>query len=483
MTSEHDGALDFNKQIEKIFNLRYEDAKKYMKEVITGGSKKDPISLIFWRLPLIFIEGKVIAAFVNHDKDQIVSDTVTTKVLNTGDVIFSYQGFKLLFDNMKGTKTAKQYKAFTLKRQCTEPDMFDVLDYFGFPCIERGSENAEQYLCHCYTFEAFCGRFEIWIAFHKDREQLFKAVYHIKKMRDLLKSVQTYSYSEYRQTKDKNDAKKESDYFNDMMKAIVNRREMLPQYKDGDVKFEINDYYILIFDALHKALLEDMGWKKEPNNILILFAESLYGHAMKIWFTKEQEKDYIDKYNILNLDDKKRILAEIINMSTYDKEKINFENVIEHSLKTWKDYRQCGSVSSIIKARGYYDIFLYDNIPFKMYPIIFKRDYINIHDHKYDYDSKLQDLETIMLIDVPDRTNKMSLAMIPFFIRGIAVGTVAFFAPTRKKKLENQKFENDWYQRLVRALQRIKYAEGHLEEAAVKEVCRTILDELEGKAE
>ena len=490
------------KDIRKRFDLRYEDAIDWINYTIKSGSRKGPISLIFWSLPLIFIEGKVIAAFFKKGEALPIRDTVRTimpKQKNMKEIkIFLYENFlKALNKENSGYDKKNE---FDLIREKTEKSCFDALDYFGFPCI-KDKNSKKKYTCRHFTATAFNGKIEIWVAAEKKMASFFNNEFHSDELKKLAKRVEDISYEEYKIIHGKNSSKsKFYDYIFKKEKLIEQ-----PQYTNGGGKLGVNenDYYDLIFSALHHALLEDMGWNKQPNNICIILSDNIYGCSMRFWLSNVQKNNYRENfkkfYKGKSTEDKNKFLElakihfdEKAN-KTIEDQVITIDNVIDLILKNLTTahnevalkimYEQSGTVSSMIKLRGFFDTFLYPETRFTDYPIIYKDEFIKgLMKDNYYFSDTLKSLEKLLLVDWPNRNNNMSLAMIPFFLRGVSVGCVAFFIPSEEVLAEHHTEEQYWYQRLARALRRIESVEKHLEEAAVKQVCRTILDKLEGEA-
>lgn len=486
MTLKHDTRV--KKDIKAKFYLRYEDTSGWINYSIKSGSRKGPIGLIFWSLPLIFLEGKVIAAFFKDDEALPIRDTIRTiipKQKNAKEIsIFSYDNFLNALE--KECPDYNNINPFTLTRKKTKKNYFDALDYFGFPCINDTSQPGKEYKCRHFTVHAFNGKIAIWIATEKDGSIFFNNKFHRDALNNLAKRVEEISFEEYKIVHG-NDSLK-TDFYN----HVLEKEKVIeqPHYTNGGGKLEVKDYYELIFDALHHALLEDMGWKEDPNNIYIMLSDNVYGCSMRFWLSEDQKNNYKKRFKEQSFEEQ-NLFLEQVKVYLRKKRGIDINNVIDkiltnltdnHKKKSLKEmYEQSGTVSSLAKLRGMYDTFLYPN--FTSYPIIYKENFIKKRmKSKHNYSETLKYLEEYILLKWPKRDSNMSLAMIPFFLRGISVGCIAFFIPSNVIA-EHTTEEQYWYQRIARALRRIESVEKNLEEAAVKQVCRTIFDELEGEAE
>ena len=523
------------------YEERYNDAIGYIQDKMftKDGSI---IRQIFRMLPLIFIEGKVIAAFTkkdSHNPDKNLDaanipsiDTLTTKEIITdneqGRIILSFKEFLDEFPrpNRLRVRNEISYASKRIPLKKYNEKKFDARDYFGLPC--KYGKSAPSYTCNYFRYNGQKGWIEIWVATRKE-DKLFPR-YHADQILRLVLAISLYIIEHY-----KISGENDKDVINRIYKAEFTHEKLTQQQTKQGIsppQLKVDDEYVRrILETLHKALLADMGWQDQPNNIFILLSPDIYDYSMQFFLTHDQRhsfsqllnggktealKEFTTVFKNLNFEGKRisemseAEIAKLLNeikaeafrelkafLKTFLKE-LEYENLppykgksisqlsdseivefcmdaFENKLpKKYPELLQKGTVNSLVKLRNFYDIFIYDNTIFNEYPVLCKsaffEDRIGADYYKYDRDT-LGILEKYFLVELAGQTKNMSLAVFPLLIKDNAVGSISFFIPEDNR--------NQLYSRLSSVLRRIDLAKIHLQEAEVKQACSIILRTLE----
>lgn len=561
--------MDKDLNMEKLFGDRYRDSAFWIINKLHTGTKGGVIDLLFWRLPLIFIEGKIIAAFFEKDSsERPLLDTISIPIDSSDGrekELFPYRSF-IASTTDDGEHFLYPIKddliTFSTVRRKTDGNKFTFLDYFGIPCLT--SRDVKEYSCFFFRFPFLRGKIEIWVVTETSlltKKQSF-ANYHKKNLIVLLSRL-------------KDSLKKGKE--DHLVGFFYKHAEKYDPRRDN-YKIKMSDYLVSTLTNLHDALLEYMQWSDDPTRIFILTSANRYSYAMRFFLTRRQQEDYQHKFKNLEDDQKKEIVHKIItvlrkkvasflnpivavdiykqakltgedverikedvrrgitenrlkqvyevigqnypdeiiqmiygNLDNYDRqsfhqnlkaladdifdklahyeEELNSSNgkrllesdmALAEAFVRLTDYPQSGTISSLHKVKGFYDIFLFsETIPFDHYPILHKRAVIENHlGSEFVYDENLMALEKIFLVDLPRRSDNLNFVMIPFFFMDACIGCIAFFIPkvTRGNSAETA----IGYKELQRILSIIENYEDKIYQAAVRDLCHEILVTIEG---
>ena len=490
--------------MEESFDSRYEDTFHWIKTKILAGSSKGILNLIFWRLPLIFIEGKVVAAFFYpDDKRQDKEPLMDTIRIPESKKIFKYESFiksfrKAVDDETYGlwekerNQKNDESTIYTIAREPADPKAsFDFLDYFGIPCKVDQNTAKTQYSCLFFSFKCFDGCMEVWIASSKENEELLSNSYHVKKLKVLIESVQKAMDEEGLKTS--KDALAGHVLKHDIMPSVFKSKEN----KSGpnDYKIELSEYLRSAFSVLHESLLDSLKWKENPCRLFILVNSRLFSPKLCFFLTEAQKEDYRKKYNDAGgvsyeeQTERKKAEEAIEYERTLRKKEakspFEFEHDTDIACEIMKDTEQAGTVSSLFKQRGFYELFL-EETTFNAHPVLFKKMLIQRDwpEDQYSYPEKLEKIEQYFLLTLPNvkennlqknghaGNTKYQFAMIPYFFRGHPFGCIAFFNPELRDKKR-------WYGYLNKVLNILDEKEGTIYQAAIKDLCQNIFEVVE----
>ena len=485
--------------MEKRFNPRYEDTFHWIKTKILAGSKKGILNLIFWRLPLIFIEGKVVAAFFHRDSNEPEKGPLLDTIrIPESKKIFKYKSFIESFQKAVGREKFSLWEVgrnnktatYHLERKMANPDApFDFLDYFGIPCKIHKDTGKTYYNCLFFSFECFDGFMEIWVALSKENEEALWNSYHEKKLREFVDRI------------DKTMKEEKIDYTEDVLAGHVLKHDIMPSvFKSrenvsdlSNHTIELSEYLISAFSVLHESLLDSLNWKENPCRLFILVNSRLFSPKLRFFLTKDQKKDYKKKYNehrrTANNENKEPKQVEEVtkHVKSLRKEKGGNDTLdVDKACTIMEKTEQSGTVSSLFKQRGFYELFL-EATTFNAHPVLFKKEVIKRDwpRNQYSYPEELEAIEPLFLLTLPNveennahASNKAGeaeyqFAMIPYFFRGHPFGCIAFFNPKLITKEE-------WYGYLTKVLNILDEKEGTIYQAAIKDLCQNIFEVVEG---
>ena len=491
------------------FDSRYEDAFHWIKTKILAGSKKGLLNLIFWHLPLIFIEGKVVAAFFYPDDKGQNKKPLLDTIQITGSEIFKYQSFIDSFQKAVGDKTYGHWEhernekinksaTYYIERKTAEPEApFDFLDYFGIPCRTDSGTAKAYYCCMFFQFPCFDGSMEIWVAVNKKEEESLWP-YHENELEKFLKKIESTVKNTDGPVKEEGIVFTEDILAghvlkHDIMPSVFKRKEKASDH--GGLEIKLSDYMISAFSVLHESLLNSLHWRQNPCRLFILYNSRLFNPRLCVFLTEAQKQDYKKKY------------GEYRNAADKENEELKqFEEGIKHRLRSLREKEgndalqlhmeaaciimekteQSGTVSSLFKKRGFYELFL-EKTTFNAHPVLFKKGVIKndwqLHD-QYSYPEELEKTEPLVLQILPNvmednvRSNGQArdaayqFAMIPYFFRGHPFGCIAFFNPDLRDKKE-------WYGYLNKVLNILDEKEGTIYQAAIMDLCKNIFEVVE----
>ncbi len=109
----------------KLYERRYQECFDWIKDSFLLRREKGLLNSIFWSLPIIFIEGKVVCAFY-RPKGSLAPclDTINTPGKNK---LFKFKSFE---------KTLKKINVRKPVERENSDREFDFLDYFGALCVD-----------------------------------------------------------------------------------------------------------------------------------------------------------------------------------------------------------------------------------------------------------------------------------------------------------------------------------------------------------
>lgn len=417
------------KEFNSLFRHRYYAAADWIESKLMSGQRRGIIRLLFWRFPLIYLEGKVIGAFFSGNETETPSiDTVS---IEGSREIFKFETFKTSFLNAvkilkptSGTSSDVTWRSYELLRESSHLNHFDFYDYFGLPRFER-------YKCAHFEFNILNGRVELWVIAPIGEQLLRSVQLHANALSNLVSNLSLIC--------------KRNDY------KITDQRALGLDRSPQTVRPQVilSDYMMAAFTTLHKGLLEALDLQKGSCRLFITMNDKKHGPGIKIFLTQDQKAFYEEHVPKL-------------------REGFSYNTLFEQA--------QSGTVSSIFHQRGISEFFLED-ISFADHPIIKKSALMEKDLSGYSYPPDLRKAEGLYLADAPKKDGKgapQQFLMVPYFFMGHSFGCIAYFIPN-KMKFDRDNPDKKYYYDLKRVFDILSDSQGRIYRAALQDLAQDII--------
>jgi len=272
-----------------------------------------------------------------------------------------------------------------------------------------------------------------------------------------------------------------------------NQNESVSNDNQNDNQIQLSDYLKSAFSVLHESLLKSLEWEKNPCRLFILINSRLFSPNLRFFLTDAQKDYYRKKYDdpgelTEKQDTERRRAEEAIKyertLREAEAKSIDDKYDADIACDIMRETEQSGTVSSLFKQRGFYELFLEEET--FAHPVLLKEDLLQSDCTQYSYPKKLEDIERYFLLTLPNvEQNSLQkngqageaayqFAMIPYFFRGHPFGCIAFFNPNPKLRKKRE-----WYDFLNKVLNILDEKEGTIYQAAIKDLCQKIFEAVE----